>query len=400
MSYGIANEYLAYAIAEVARNEARKLLMNEGVKIISDATETVDFIVAGGSGTNNENLKFISNILNVLESYNYNMELLKQDPSNPDRLTSVIITFAENVKEIIELNRVDDKLSSVVISIYIKDDTMKDTANPFNMPTSVFTRYVFNKYKYKHYQEVFSDPASTQEQKDEAQVKMNEASIENQNLRNAYNISSDNYSYDDLAIFLPNPVAMLEADFIQYVLNKKIYVLYESGIAIPQEELDRAREENIELRTIYLIEEDVYSYTDLKKYIPNPLGMQKEDFLTYYEIKKANQAKLEEIQMLQNELAGESDEEARAEKEAEIIAIKQQIYESEQPLRDKYYIIVNVDEEYNVTSDEDMSYYELKEFIETNKIEDNEKLLFKIQVSLNYSMGVLNSVESKLIIEE
>lgn len=390
MSYGIANEYLAYAIAEVARNEARKLIKNEGAKIISDATEVTDFIGVGGTSTNNENLKFISNILNVLESYNYNMELLKQDRANPDRLTSVIITFAENVKEIIELNRTDDKLSSVIISIYIKDDTMKDTANPFNMPTSIFIKYVFNKYKYKYYQEVFSDPASTQEQKDEAQIKMNEASLENQNLRNAYNISSDNYSYDDLAIFLPNPVGMLEEDFIKYILNKKIYLLSVSGIDIPQETLNKAAEENVYLRSFYLIEEDVYSYEDLKKYLPNPLGMQKEDFLAYYEIKQSNQVKLEEIQRLQSEGADE----------AEIIAIKKQIYESEQPLRDKYYIIVNVDEEYNVTSDEDMSYYELKEFIETNKIEDNEKLLFKIQVSLNYAMGVLNSVESKLIIEE
>lgn len=386
MGYGIANEYLAYVIAEIARNEARKFISGEGVYIINNINNSAS--VPDSNNINNKNVQIIANVLNTLESYNYKLELLKQDPSDPDKLTSVVITFDENVKEIIELIRTDEKLNSVIISVYIKDDTIKDAENPFNMPTTVFIKYVFNKYKYAYYNNIFLDENSTPEQKEEAQQKMNEAHLENLNLRNLYNIPTDSYNYNDLAIFLPNPLGMMEDDFVKYVLNKKIYMLMQSGYNIPQEIVDTAINENVYLRESYLIPEDVYSYNDLKNYLPNPLGMTKEDFMEYYKIKTNNQEILEQIQKLQNEGADES----------EIIALKQQIYESEQPLRDKYYIIVEVDEKYNVTSDEDMSYEELKTFVETNKLEEDERLLFKIEVSLNYSRGKLDSVESKLIV--
>jgi hypothetical protein len=188
--------------------------------------------------------------------------------------------------------------------------------------------------------------------------KREEADIENQNLRSLYGVLTDAYTYDMLVQFLPNPLGMPESDFITYVLNKKIYKLYSEGYDIPNEVLAEATEQNALLRVNYLIQEDIFSYDMIKEYLPNPLGMSTEDFIAYYTLKENN--------------------------------LTEEDTESEQVFRDKYYI----------SDDEDLTAEEMREYVNQSLIDQDGRLLFKIQVSLHYLQGKLNSVSSNLNIQE
>jgi hypothetical protein len=382
LSYGVANDYLAYAVLEMIKKEMRKFMSGEGIQIVNnynneEYSETVPKEV---------DIQLVSNVLATLESYNYSLTLLRQDPSYPKRLTGIIIVFEENVKQIIQLIRSNDKLTEVIIEVFTLEQSINNTENPFNMPVNVFAEYMLNKYAYNFYTEIINDPESTPEEIDEATNKRNEVAVKNQNIRSLYGILSDDYSYDMLVQFLLNPLNMTENDFIKYVLNKKIYKLDSEGYVISQEDLDRAYSENIELREIYLINDDIYSYEVLKQYLPNPLGMTSEDFLSYYNIKKDNVILLEQIDELILNGAPQS----------EITDIRQQIYLAEQPYRDNYFIMTGVDNEYNVICPEDMNYEDMKNIAEQGLLNIMDKLLFKINVSLNYNMGSLNGVNSKI----
>lgn len=363
MGFGIANEYIAYAIAELARKETKKYLTNQGTQIINQYFNEGSDGSEGGTGTQvSKDWKIISNVLATLESNNFDLKLLKDDPSNPNRLTGVLIEFEENVTQLVELNRAGGKLSEVVISVFIKEDTMYDIQNPFNMPANVFLKYMFNKYSIKYHTEIITNQDSTEEEKMEAMQKREVADIENQNLRSLYGVLTDGYTYDMLVQFLPNPLGMVEEDFIAYVLSKKIYKLYSEGYDIPNEVLAEATEQNALLRVNYLIQEDIFSYDMIKEYLPNPLGMNTEDFLAYYTLKESN-------------LTGE-DLESTA--------------EAEQVFRDKYYIL----------DEEDLTVEQMQEYVTQSLLDQDGRLLFKIQVSLHYLQGKLNSVKSSLNIQE
>ena len=359
MGFGIANEYIAYAIAELARKEVKKYLTNQGTQIINQYFSEDSGDYGDGSGTQvSKDWKIISNVLATLESNNFDLKLLKDDPSNPNRLTGVLIVFEENVTQLIELNRAGGKLSEVIISVFIKEDTMYDIQNPFNMPANVFLKYMFNKYSIEYYTEIITNQDSTEEEKMEAMQKREVADIENQNLRSLYGVLTDGYTYDMLVQFLPNPLGMVEKDFITYVLNKKIYKLYSEGHDIPNEVLAEATEQNALLCVNYLIQEDIFSYDKIKEYLPNPLGMSTEDFIAYYTLKENN--------------------------------LTEEDTESEQVFRDKYYI----------SDDEDLTAEEMREYVNQSLIDQDGRLLFKIQVSLHYLQGKLNSVSSNLNIQE
>lgn len=363
MGFGVANEYIAYAIAELARNEVRKYLTNQGSQIINQYIVESSGGYGQDSGTQvSKDWRIISSVLATLESNNFDLRLLKDDPTHPNRLTGVIISFEENVTQLIELNRAGGKLSEIIISVFIKEDTMYDIQNPFNMPANVFSKYMFNKYSIEYYTEVITNPDSTGEEISEAMQKREEADIENQNLRSLYGVLTDAYTYDMLVQFLPNPLGMPESDFITYVLNKKIFKLYSEGLDIPEQVRTSAMEQNAELRNNYLIKNDIFSYDMIKEYLPNPLGMSTEDFIAYYRIKE-NNLTVEDPEL---------------------------ILESEQPYRDKYYI----------SDEEDITVEEMAEYVNQALKAQDGRLLFKIQVSLNYLQGKLNSVSSSLNIQE
>lgn len=362
MGFGIANEYIAYAIAELARNEAKKYFKNQGTQIINQYFAEDSGEVQSPETQVSRDWRIISNVLATLESHNYELKLLKDDPANPDRLTGVLVVFEENVTQLIELQRAGGRLSEVIISVFIKEDTMYDIQNPFNMPANVFLKYMFNKFAIDYYSEIISDPSSTPEEKAEALQKREEADIENQNLRSLYGVLTDAYTYSMLVQFLPNPLGMVEADFVRYVLNKKIYKLYGEGHDIPEPVVTAAMEENNQLRNNYLIGEDIYSYEMLKEYLANPLGMSTEDFIEYYRIKE-NNLTVEDPEL---------------------------ILESELPYRQKYYI----------SEEEDLTFEEMSEYANQILTKQEGRLLLKIQVSLNYVRGKLDSVRSELIIQE
>ena len=64
MGFGIANEYIAYAIAELARKETKKYLTNQGTQIINQYFNEGSDDSEGGTGTQvSKDWKIISNVL-------------------------------------------------------------------------------------------------------------------------------------------------------------------------------------------------------------------------------------------------------------------------------------------------------------------------------------------------
>lgn len=373
MGFGTSNEYIAYAILDLARDEVRRYLANQGSHIINQYIEEANEAPVNSSENEKDNTRLISAVLATLESNNFNLKLFKNSVTN--RLESILITFDENVKQLIELVRDGGKLSSVVISVFVVTDSMYTTANPFNMPTEVFIQYMFNRLTIQYYTDVLTDPDSTNEEKAEAQAEIDAAEIENQNLRSVYGVLVDSYDYDTLIQFLPNPLGMEERDFVTYMLNKKIWIIYNEGGDVSEEQYQEAIEDNTRLREKYRIKKDLYHYDQLKVYLPNPLGMTTQDFYDYYEAKKQS---LDDYEIVNNPDSAEE----------EIEDALERIAEREQPFRNRYYI----------SQDEDMTYDEMTQFIEENKIDLSDRLLFKIEVSLNYFKGKLETVDSKMIV--
>jgi hypothetical protein len=370
MGYGLANEYIAYAILDLARNETRKYLKDNGTYIINQQVE--DNVEVTPQEMERDNRKLIAAVLTTLESNNFKLKLNKNALTG--KLDSILINFDENVKQLIELVRMNNKLASVVVSVFTVSDSMYTVVNPFNMPTEVFVQYMLNKYSIVYYTEVIANPESTPEEVTEAQEEIERADLANQNLRSLYGVLVDSYSYDALVQFLPNPLGMEERDFVTYMLNKKIWILHSEGLGIPADVLEQAIEDNARLRDTYRIERDLYHYDQLKEYLPNPLGMTTEDFFNYYDVKKINFEEYEEIM---------NDPESTQEEIADVL---EQAALREQPFKDKYFLV------------EDMDYAEMTAFIQENEIDMGDRLLFKIEVSLNYFMGKLETVESKMII--
>lgn len=347
---GVNKEYLGVVVAEIVRSEIGKKLLSAGnyydfsyQQLLSGEVDIPD---------SKREVLLQTHVLNVLKSYNFELSVQRH---TDNRLSGVVVKFKEGVTLLLELIREGRRLSKVVSLIYVREERSLRTDNPLGLPPSVFTEYARNKYAWGYYDKIYNDPDSTQEEKDMAEHKMTEYGFANQSIRNVYGIASDDFTYGELIAFLPNPLMMTCNDLVTYVLNKKIAKLYFEGsdFDISEEDFQAASATNQALRDYYMVEEDIYSYEMLRDYISNPLGMTADDFIEYVSIKSEDEG-------------------------------------GGQELRNKYFI----------SQEEDMTYDELSAFILENPVGEEDRLLFKTEVSLAYKKGRFSGAKSELVVVE
>ena len=377
--YGATNEYLIFPIIELIQKELRKALESGALDALVNQANN-----RGGSITNTStttNITYEGNILDILESNDYEIELQKNDPDNPNILTAAIITYGRTLKLVINLIRESGKLTTVKMTVVKTEPISEVQMNPYNMSGSDFITYVRNKRKWRHYANIAADLGNPQEVIDHAQQQMLAIDLENTQLRNIYGIPMESdLPYENLVKYLRNPLAMDDYDFISYMWNARAWLGEYPGI--PQEIKDKAHEENVLLREKYFIsqeEYEMYTYAELKEYLPYPPGFHSDDFVTYVANKKEYAENLKQLET-------ETDPVVRAileDRNAAILAHNQSLY-------DKYY----TNPSYTLSGWDDSLENLIEHLPKDDSILD-EKVLLKIIISLIYNNeGMLSGVKS------
>ena len=394
--FGATNEYMIFPILDIVNKEIKKALASDSVNRLIQQVNSggQDYVPDPGSSESGD-IIYDRNLLNALESNDYEVTFEKNDPSNTKLLTAIIIKYGETLMQKINLIRANNKLSAVRINIIRRQSIAESTANPYNMSAKDFVEYVRNKRKWSHYMAIAADEENTPEQIEEAQRRMDFIEVRNTQLRNLYMVDPlDDLPYDELIKFLSNPLAMDKIDFLLYMKNKRIAVREHPDITDAM--VTQAGLDNSKIRERYVIDEDVYTYEELKPFLPNPVGLQDADFLRYLE-NKAEWVELveETIPDKEAEIAAESDPVVKAELEQELevlLTLKANIEERNQEIRDANFVVVGG----TVTGFND-DYNSLTPYIPKDDSLYEEKMLFNILISLIYDSksGKLTKVTSE-----
>jgi len=366
--WGSQNELLIFPLIELIKKEVQSMVRKGEIVI-----DNIHSLNQGGGGSNlyvsrdsEGKLVIHANLLQRLESNDFELELMKDHPDFPNMLTSVVVKFGEELHQIISLVRQGGKLRSVNISVVIREQIATNLVNPMGMSNNDFTTYTLNKKLWGHYNEIAANPDSSTEDKENANLKKTYYTTQNQQLRNVYGILDEaDKSYDELKDYLPNPLGMQVVDFVTYCKNTRKYNHPESTEADKLE----AHESNKELRLKYNIPEDDYgafTYSDLEPYLPNPLGMLSVDFISFIE-------NMREIETL------DDSDPAQANRKQSLISVNEGLLEE------------------NYTSNPH-SLAQLEQYTESNNVEYEEKALLRILVSLIYnSEDKLTKVKSETL---
>ena len=245
MPIGASHEYLAMQILDLVKTEINKNSLATSQTIINNYGISVN----STPGEIKKSIK-VDQIYSRLNSDNFTLKLMYEDTLNPKYLTSVVMVFEENVKLLINLIRIGKKLSSVSSSILLLTSAQNSINNPMGMVTTDFILYLMNKKAWSYFNQQVQDLANhpehyptltVQEITDKItalNVKKAQMELGNSDLRSIYGILGDNTSYNDLIHYAPNPVGMVDEDYIAYVLNKEIY-----RVKTPQLRLDMTNTE-------------------------------------------------------------------------------------------------------------------------------------------------------------
>ena len=355
MSWGSTNEYLIFPIIDLIRKEVKSLIARGVITQESFMSKDGNILVQKDSTTNK--IEYNTSLMARLESNDFDLVLEKNDPDNPKRLTSVVIKYGEDLKQVISLLREENKLKYVKIAVILNEPIENAFANPLGMSGDDFVQYIINKRTWSYYKTIYDNEESTSEQKNEAELKMTYVATLNQQLRNNYGVDGDVIAYEELVKYIPNPLGMTTEDYIKYILNKWIWISTHSDIT--QNVTDQAAEENQQLRDKYYILEDVGTYEEYAQYLPNPLGMYQNDFIEYMRLREEFLTIEDPEDVLINE----------AERKA---------------LLDKYY-----------REEDNYTYEELVQYLPEDSTLFNERTILKILISLNYKEGKLYGVTSE-----
>lgn len=366
MAFGSTNEFMIFPIIEIVRKEIKNLILRGEL-----STEALENAGGGGnrnivlhSDNSNKKIVYDGNLLMRLESNDFDLTLEKNDTDKPNMLTGVVIKYGEDLWQIINLIRENNKLTNVKISIVVREPVSEGVPNPYGMGGSDFIEYVKNKKVWQYYKLILDDESSTPEDKDYAQTRIYWLANRNQELRNMYGIPLErDMSYEELMEFMLNPLGMEVFDFIKYCLNGRIWF----SETATQEEKDDAHQANVNLRAKYFISEEdagAFKYDELKDYLPNPLGMHSNDFITYVENRQ--------------EIAGLDPTDPIQQAQID------QIQSENDALLAKYYIT------------DDYSLGQLESYLTQNDTNYQENVLLKILISLIYDKdGKLEGVKSE-----
>lgn len=363
MAWGSNNEMMIFPIIDIVRREIKSMLRN-GAITLEDIIESPQGNTTYITGDNSTEVTINGNLLTKLESNDFELTLEKNDPNRPSLLTGVIISYGEELKQVISLLRQNNKLAFVKTAIVLREKVVEKIANPYGMSGGDFIEYVRNKKVWLANKEVYEDTSKTESERNSAYLKMTYLETRNQELRNLYGITVDVY-YTDLLKYMPNPLGMAVYDFIEYLKNARCW----NSTSATEDQKNEAHDANVALRTKYsILEEDswVFSYDELKTYLLNPLGMHEDDFTDYVTNRQIY------VTLDSNSV----------EDQGEIIRIDTE----NSALLAKYFI------EDTYTVDELISY------LEANTANYEEKVLFRIVVTLNYnSNGKLGGVKSETL---
>lgn len=366
MGWGSNNELMIFPIIDIIRKEVKNMIRN--------GTITLDEILETPQGNNlyvatdnsSKQVNITGNLLTRLESNDFELTLEKNDPSKPNMLTGVVITFGDDLKQVINLLRQDNKLAYVKTSVILLEKSTEKIQNPYSMSGGDFVEYVRNKKVWMYYKNISEDESKSQQERDNARTKMEYLNVRNQELRNLYGIpDSADMPYEDLVKYIPNPLGMEMYDFIEYVKNIRCYMSPNAT----QEQKDKAHEDNVALRIKYVIPEEdsgAFPYEELVQYLPNPLGMHHDDFVAYV---KNRQEYLE----LDPSNPEHADDILRIEIE-------------NKNLLEKYF------------TEDTYLLGELEEYLERNTAVYEERVLLQIVISLTYNKdGKLERVKSEVL---
>lgn len=217
MGFGAQNEYMIFPIIDLVRKEVRNQLDIGAINMGGGGAAGSTGNVYIDNSDKSKSIVYDSSLLTALESNDYTLDLLKLDIANPRMLTGANIVFSESLTAKLSLIRNGKKLSKVTTAVIRREPKSKEISNPFGMGGEDFFEYVRNKRKWNHYYTITQDLTKSKEIKTAA------------------------------------------TDRLLYLENR-----------------------NIELRNVYNIPKDRdLAYTDLIKYLPNPLAMDVQDFVTY-----------------------------------------------------------------------------------------------------------------------
>jgi hypothetical protein len=393
---GSTSEMLIFPILEIVNKEVQKALNGTQLaKLIESVNNSTGSGYISDPGEGNNNIVYDKNVLNALESNDYEVTFEHKDPSNPKLLTAVVLMFGQFLKEKVNLIRTGSKLTSVKIVVMKIEPISEITPNPYGMSGLDFAEYVRNKRKWEYYMHIQADTSNSQEVRDNAKQQMNYAEIRNEELRNVYMIDPlSDLPYDELLKYLQNPLAMDKTDFVLYMRNLRIALKEHPDVTTAM--VTKASDDNKKLRARYFIEEDdnTYTYKELKKFLPNPPGFTDEDFVTYV-TNKENYIKLNTVTVpdLEAKIAAETDPVKLVDLQKELDAAKaqmQQIVEENVGLRNDNFALID-----SPTTGWDDSLDKLKPYLPKPADVYSEKVLFNILISLIYdSNGKLDKVTS------
>jgi hypothetical protein len=361
MAWGSNNELMIFPIIDIVRREIKSMLRSGSITL-EDIIESPQGNGSYISEDNSTEVTINGNLLTKLESNDFELTLEKNDPNRPGLLTGVIISFGDELKQVISLLRQNNKLAFVKTAIILREKAIEKIANPYGMSGGDFIEYVRNKRIWLANKAVYEDANKTESERNIAYLKMTYLETRNQELRNLYGITVDVY-YTDLLKYLPNPLGMSVYDFIEYMKNARCW----NSATATEAQKTEAHDANVALRAKYgILEEDAWAFTydELKVFLLNPLGMHEDDYTDYV----ANRQKYITLDPNNTEDLGEIN----------------RINVDNQALLDRYY-----------TTDT-YTLEELSGYLEANTTNYEEKVLFRILVSLNYNQsGKLVGVKSE-----
>ena len=366
--WGSNNEMLIFPILELIKKEVKGMI-RRGEITIDQMYES-----ASGSGGNilvskddNSNKIVLSaNLLNKLESNDFELELEKKDPDNPKLLTGVVIKFSDELLQIMSLVRQGGKLINVKMSIIVREPKFEKIDNPLAMGGDDFAEYVRNKRLYGYFDSIYNDPTSTPEEKELATQKKDYLSVRNQEIRNVYGITMEaDLSLDELMSYMNNPLGMNAYDYVEYCRNARAWSFPDAT----QEQRDDAHESSVSLREKYGILEDeagAFPLSFLAEFLKNPLGMHAGDYNEYVKTRQTIDS-LDPSDIVQAN---------------QIRALE----ESNKAVADSYFI------------EDTFSTAQLEAYLGLNDTSYFDKTLFRILISLFYSSeGKLEKVKSETL---
>ncbi len=369
MGFGSFGEYMIFPIIDIVRKEIRNQIMRGELSLETLQSHGIqNKNVLHQTEKTEKNIIYEGALLTRLESNDFDLTLEKNDPSNPNRLTGVVIKYGEDLWQTISLIRFGGKLTNVKITVTLREPISDIITNPFGMGGSHFVEYVRNKRILIHYDTVASDPESSPEEVHKAETRIIFLENRNQEIRNLYGIPIErDLYYHSLAEYIDNPLGMESVDFLRYCLNIRTWWAEEAT----QEEKEEAHQSSIALREKYNISEEdtaVFQYEDLKGFMANPLGMFSDEFTEYV-------ANREELSYLDTTNPSHQDR-------------IDELVDRNGYLLGKFFTV----DEYSLSF--------LKEYLDTNLTEYKETTLLRIMIDLIYdNAGKLASVKSETFSE-